>query len=97
MEIKFPPTDREILTDIQIVENKINYLKNLQQLQKISQVRIYFKAETDRGRDLLIDMDQSSVPFNLPTEIANLIEDSLDHYSRQRNNLYSFLKLNDGK
>jgi hypothetical protein len=97
MEIKFPPTDREILTDIQLVENKINYLKNLQQLQKISQVRIYFKAETDKGRDLFIDMDQSNVPFNLPTEIANLIDDSLDHYSRLRNNLYSFLKLNDGK
>jgi hypothetical protein len=97
MEIKFPPTDREILTDIQVVENKINYLKNLQQLQKISQVRIYFKAETDKGRDLFIDMDQSNVPFNLPTEIANLIDDSLDHYCRLRNNLYSFLKLNDGK
>ena len=97
MEIKFPPTDREILSDIQQVENKINYLKNLQQLQKISQVRIYFKAQTDKGRELFIDMDQSNVPFNLPTEIANLIDDSLDYYSRLRNNLYSFLKLNDGK
>jgi len=94
MEMNFPPTDREILTDISEVEKKINNLLELRNLLKIKNVQIIFQATNPDGSDRFGQIDQSNVPFNLPGELSNLLDDSLDHYTRLRHTLFSFLKRN---
>jgi hypothetical protein len=94
MEMNFPPTDREILTDISAVEKKISNLIELRNLVKIKNVQIIFQATNLDGSDRFGQIDQSNVPFNLPGELSNLLDDSLDHYTRLRQTLFSFLKRN---
>jgi hypothetical protein len=95
MEMQFKPSEREILTDIHAIEKKLDYLKNLQSLKEIKEVKIYFKSKTFDHRGVFIDIDQSNIPFNLGTEIMNLITDSIDQYERTRNTLFSMLKSNN--
>lgn len=80
-----PLTVAEILTEIQAIEKKIDYLNQI----KIDKVQIWYNQLNVWEYDIL---HQSVIPFSLSMEVNKLIRDSIKKHELTKQNLTELLK-----
>ena len=80
-----PLTVAEILTEIQAIEKKIDYLNQI----KFDEVQVWYKK-----KDVWVyeHLYQSVIPFSLSMEVNKLIRDSIKKHELTKQNLTELLK-----
>jgi hypothetical protein len=91
MELKFPPTDREILQDISEIDKKIAHLKMIKSFKRLKKVQYFLFAEHSDKSEMFLQLDQTHFPFNLESELNRLINDSIEYLGKTRETLISLL------
>lgn len=91
-EIKFPPTDRDILSDIATIDQKIKHLQMFKSFKRFKKVQYFFFAEANDKTEMFVQLDQSHFPFNLESELNKFINDSIEYLTKTRETLISLLK-----
>jgi hypothetical protein len=80
----FPLTDMEILAQLSEIERKKDFLLMLQKATLSKASLFVFASYPKTGTyQQFTQLDNSHFPFDLSTEIKNLIEDSIEEYNRQ--------------
>lgn len=87
MKLNLPNTSSGVLLEIKRLSNKKENLETIFSLTKFSNVKILFTAN-----DQPVILDADMLPFHLPTELFNLLEDSIDQYDKDLETLKFHLK-----
>jgi hypothetical protein len=87
MKLNLPNTSSGVLLEIKRLSNKKENLETIFSLTKFSNVKILFTAN---NQPVILDADM--LPFHLPTELFNLLEDSIDQYDKDLETLKFHLK-----
>lgn len=87
MKLNLPNTTSGVLLEIKRLSNKKELLETIFSLTKFSNVKILFTAN-----DQPVILDADMLPFHLPTELFNLLEDSIDQYDKDLETLKFHLK-----
>ena len=87
MNLKLPNTEIGVLLEIKKISDKKNLLETLFSRPQFSNVKIFFTSN-----DQLTILDSDMLPFHLPTEVFNLIEDSIVQYDKDLETLKFHLK-----
>lgn len=87
MKLNLPSTSSGVLLEIKRLSNKKENLETIFSLTKFSNVKILFTAN-----DQPVILDADMLPFHLPTELFNLLEDSIDQYDKDLETLKFHLK-----
>jgi hypothetical protein len=74
----------EILNEISVLENKIQYLEKI----KVKEVQIWYNTIT---YSQFLNLPQNKIPFSFTVEIQKLINDSIKHYNTKLLNLFQLL------
>jgi hypothetical protein len=87
MKLNLPNTSSGVLLEIKRLSNKKELLETIFRYTKFSNVKILFTAN-----DQPVILDADMLPFHLPTELFNLLEDSIDQYDKDLETLKFHLK-----
>jgi hypothetical protein len=87
MKLNLPNTTSGVLLEIKRLSNKKELLETIFRYTKFSNVKILFTAN-----DQPVILDADMLPFHLPTELFNLLEDSIDQYDKDLETLKFHLK-----
>lgn len=87
MNLNLPNTTSGVLLEIKKLSNKKENLETIFRYTNFSNVKILFTAN---NQPVIIDAEM--LPFHLPTELFNLIEDSIDQYEKDLETLKFHLK-----
>jgi len=87
MKLNLPNTTSGVLLEIKQLSYKKELLITISRFTKFSNVKILFTAN-----DQPVILDADMLPFHLPTEIFNLLEDSIDQYDKDLETLKFHLK-----
>ena len=87
MNLNLPSTQSGVLLEIKRLSNKKELLETIFRYTKFSNVKILFTAN-----DQPVILDAEMLPFHLPTELFNLLEDSIDQYEKDLETLKFHLK-----
>lgn len=87
MNLNLPSTQSGVLLEIKRLSNKKENLEIIYKYTKFSNVKILFTAN-----DQPVILDAEMLPFHLPTELFNLLEDSIDQYEKDLETLKFHLK-----
>ena len=87
MNLNLPRTESGVLLEIKRLSNKKEILETIFNFTKFSNVKILFTAN-----DQPVILDADMLPFHLPTEVFNLLEDSIDQYDKDLMTLKFHLK-----
>ena len=87
MKLNLPNTSSGVLLEIKRLSNKKENLETIFSLTKFSNVKILFTAN-----DQPVILDSDLLPFHLPTEVFNLMEDAIEQYEKDLMTLKFHLK-----
>lgn len=80
-----------VLLEIQKIVRKKEKLVEIYKLTQFRNVSILFTA-TDKAEVQMIHITNDMLPFHLPNEIVNILEDSIDQYDKDISSLNQHLK-----
>jgi hypothetical protein len=80
-----------VLLEIQKIVRKKEKLVEIYKLTQFRDVSILFTA-TDKAEIQMIHITNDMLPFHLPNEIVNILEDSIDQYDKDISSLNQHLK-----
>jgi CO dehydrogenase/acetyl-CoA synthase alpha subunit len=80
-----------VLLEIQKIVRKKEKLVEIYKLTQFRNVSILFTA-TDKAEIQMIHITNDMLPFHLPNEIVNILEDSIDQYDKDISSLNQHLK-----
>ena len=80
-----------VLLEIQKIARKKEKLVEIYKLTQFRDVSILFTA-TDKAEIQMIHITNDMLPFHLPNEIVNILEDSIDQYDKDISSLNQHLK-----
>ena len=80
-----------VLLEIQKIVRKKEKLVEIFKLTQYRDVSILFTA-TDNAIIKMVHITNDMMPFHLPNEIANILEDSIDQYDKDISSLNQHLK-----
>jgi CO dehydrogenase/acetyl-CoA synthase alpha subunit len=80
-----------VLLEIQKIVRKKEKLVEIYKLTQFRDVSILFTA-TDKAEVQMIHITNDMLPFHLPNEIVNILEDSIDQYDKDISSLNQHLK-----
>lgn len=80
-----------VLLEIQKIVHKKEKLVEIYKLTQFRDVSILFTA-TDKAEVQMIHITNDMLPFHLPNEIVNILEDSIDQYDKDISSLNQHLK-----
>jgi hypothetical protein len=81
-----------VLLEIQKIVKKRETLEQIYQLTPYRNVAILLSATSKAGAEQMIWITNNMLPFHLPNEIANILEDSIDQYNKDIASLNQHLK-----
>jgi hypothetical protein len=81
-----------VLLEIQKIVNKRDMLVEIYQQNPYRNVSIILSVTSKAGYDQLRTITNDMIPFHLPNEIANILEDSIDQYNKDIASLNQHLK-----
>jgi hypothetical protein len=81
-----------VLQEIKRLNDKMDHLKLIYSFTNYRNVKILFSTTNSDGVEQMIWLTNEMLPFHLPNEIINLIEDSLDEYEKDIQTLNFHLK-----
>jgi len=80
-----------VLLEIQKIVRKKEKLVEIYKLTQFRDVSILFTA-TNKAEVQMIHITNDMLPFHLPNEIVNILEDSIDQYDKDISSLNQHLK-----
>ena len=80
-----------VLLEIKKIVRKKEKLVEIYKLTQFRDVSILFTA-TDKAEIQMIHITNDMLPFHLPNEIVNILEDSIDQYDKDISSLNQHLK-----
>jgi CO dehydrogenase/acetyl-CoA synthase alpha subunit len=80
-----------VLLEIQKIVRKKEKLVEIYKLTQFRDVSILFTA-TNKAEIQMIHITNDMLPFHLPNEIVNILEDSIDQYDKDISSLNQHLK-----
>jgi len=92
MQQHFYTEARTVLLEIKRLNEKKDHLKLIYSFTNYRNVKILFSTTNLDGVEQMIWLTNEMIPFHLPNEIANLIEDALDEYEKDIQTLNFHLK-----
>lgn len=92
MQQHFYTDSRSVLQEIKRLNEKMDHLKLIYSFTNYRNVKILFSSTNPDGAEEMIWLTNEMLPFHLPNEIANLIEDALDEYEKDIQTLKFHLK-----
>jgi hypothetical protein len=92
MQQHFYTDSRSVLQEIKKLNEKMDHLKLIYSFTNYRNVKILFTSTNPDGVEQMIWLTNEMLPFHLPNEIANLIEDALDEYEKDIQTLKFHLK-----
>lgn len=92
MQQHFYTDSRSVLQEIKRLNDKMDHLKLIYSFTNYRNVKILFSTTNSDGVEQMIWLTNEMLPFHLPNEIINLIEDSLDEYEKDIQTLNFHLK-----
>lgn len=81
-----------VLLEIQKIVRKKETLEQIYQFTQYRNVAILFSSTNKNGAEQMIWLTNDMLPFHLPNEIANILEDSIDQYNKDIASLNQHLK-----
>jgi hypothetical protein len=81
-----------VLLEIQKIVRKKELLEQIYQFTQYRNVAILFSSTNKVGTEQMIWLTNDMLPFHLPNEIANILEDSIDQYNKDISSLNQHLK-----
>jgi hypothetical protein len=81
-----------VLLEIQKIVRKKETLEQIYQFTQYRNVAILFSSTNKNGTEQMIWLTNDMLPFHLPNEIANILEDSIDQYNKDISSLNQHLK-----
>lgn len=81
-----------VLLEIQKIVRKRETLEQIYQFTQYRNVAILFSSTNKNGAEQMIWLTNDMLPFHLPNEIANILEDSIDQYNKDISSLNQHLK-----
>jgi len=81
-----------VLLEIQKIVRKKETLEQIYQFTQYRNVAILFSSTNKNGSEQMIWLTNDMLPFHLPNEIANILEDSIDQYNKDISSLNQHLK-----
>ena len=81
-----------VLLEIQKIVRKKELLEQIYQFTQYRNVAILFSSTNKNGAEQMIWLTNDMLPFHLPNEIANILEDSIDQYNKDISSLNQHLK-----
>jgi hypothetical protein len=81
-----------VLLEIQKIVRKKEVLELICQLTPYRNVAMLLSATNKNGVDEMIWITNDMLPFYLPNEIANILEDSIEQYNKDISSLNQHLK-----
>ena len=81
-----------VLLEIQKIVRKKETLELIYQLTPYRNVAILLSATSKNGVEQMIWITNDMLPFHLPNEIANILEDSIEQYNKDISSLNQHLK-----
>lgn len=81
-----------VLLEIQKIVRKKEILEQIYQLTPYRNVAILLSATGKNGVEQMIWITNDMLPFHLPNEIANILEDSIEQYNKDISSLNQHLK-----
>lgn len=81
-----------VLLEIQKIVRKKETLEQIYQFTQYRNVAILFSSTNKNGAEQMIWLTNDMLPFHLPNEIANILEDSIDQYNKDISSLNLHLK-----
>jgi len=81
-----------VLLEIQKIVRKKETLEQIYQFTQYRNVAILFSSTNKNGAEQMIWLTNDMLPFHLPNEIANILEDSIDQYNKDISSLNQHLK-----
>jgi len=81
-----------VLLEIQKIVRKKEALEQIYQLTPYRNVAILLSATNKGGIEQMIWITNDMLPFHIPNEIANILEDSIDQYNKDISSLNQHLK-----
>ena len=81
-----------VLLEIQKIVRKKDVLEQIYQFTQYRNVAILFSSTNKNGAEQMIWLTNDMLPFHLPNEIANILEDSIDQYNKDISSLNQHLK-----
>jgi hypothetical protein len=81
-----------VLLEIQKIVRKKETLEQIYQLTPYRNVAILLSATGKNGVEQMIWITNDMLPFHLPNEIANILEDSIEQYNKDISSLNQHLK-----
>jgi hypothetical protein len=92
MQQQFYTDSRSVLQEIKRLNEKMDHLKLIYSFTNYRNVKILFSTTNPDGVEQMIWLTNEMLPFHLPNEIVNLIEDALDEYEKDIQTLNFHLK-----
>lgn len=81
-----------VLLEIQKIVKKRDALVQIYQQTPYRNVSIFLCVTSKPNYEELISITNDMIPFNLPNEIGNILEDSIDQYNKDIASLNQHLK-----
>jgi hypothetical protein len=81
-----------VLLEIQKIVRKKETLEQIYQFTQYRNVAILFSSTNKVGAEQMIWLTNDMLPFHLPNEIANILEDSIEQYNKDISSLNQHLK-----
>jgi len=81
-----------VLLEIQKIVRKKEALEQIYQLTPYRNVAILLSATNKAGIEQMIWITNDMLPFHIPNEVANILEDSIDQYNKDISSLNQHLK-----
>jgi hypothetical protein len=92
MQQHFYTDSRSVLQEIKRLKEKKDHLKLIYSFTHYRNVKILFSTTNQDGVEQMIWLTNDMLPFHLPNEIVNIIEDALDEYEKDIQSLSFHLK-----
>jgi len=71
-----------VLLEIKKLQNKKETLQLINSFQNFRNIKILFACTNNEGLEQMIWLTNDMLPFHLPNELTNLLDDAIDQYNR---------------
>jgi hypothetical protein len=92
MQTQLYTNSTSVLHEISRLIKKKDDLKLIYSFTNYRNVKILFSSTNSDGLEQMIWLTNEMMPFHLPNEIANLLEDAIDEYEKDIQTLNFHLK-----
>ena len=85
-------SDYAVLLEIKRLQTKKETLQLIRSFTNFRNVKILFACTNSEGIEQMIWLTNDMLPFHLPNELENIIDDAVDEYSKDLESLNFHLK-----